>query len=335
MKRYNTLNGLRTFACLAIVLMHVKTNLSYSISSDLLNLIIGELGELTILFMIISSFSMCCGYYEKIKNNQISLEDFYKRRFKKILPFFSLLVLLDIIVEHNLSSIIEGFADITLMFGFLSRDMQVLGVAWFLGLIFIFYMIFPFFVYLFSNKKRAWIITLIALIMNVISVYYFDVGKINMFYSFIFFCIGGLIYLYKDDIIKLLNKSRIVSFLILLISIIIFYVLPKSENLFIFRILPMCIMLIIYAISFESKILDNKLTTFISRISLEIYLCHMVIFRVVEKLNFTHLVSNNLLSYIITYIGVTIGAIMFSYIFKLLLKKINERRKINESIVSQ
>ena len=335
MKRYNGLNGIRTIACLAIVLMHVKANLSYTVPGNLLSLIVGELGHLTILFMIISAFSMCCGYYEKIKNNLISPEEFYKRRFKKVLPFFSLLVLLDIVVEHSLASVIEGFADVTLMFGFLSRNMQVLGVAWFLGLIFIFYMIFPFFVYLFSNKKRAWFITLLAAIMNFVSTYYFDVGRINMFYSFIFFCVGGLVYLYKDDIIKILNKSRIVSFLLLLISIVIFFVMPKNEALFTIRILPMCIMLIAYAISFESKVLDNKFTTFISGISLEIYLCHMVIFRIVEKLKLTHIVNNNLLSYIITFIGVTIGAIMFSYIFKLVLKKISERRRKNESIISK
>ena len=194
---------------------------------------------------------------------------------------------------------------------------------------------FPFFFYFLKKKKRAWFITLIAAIMNFVSTYYFDVGRINMFYSFIFFCVGGLIYLYKDDIIKILNKSRIVSFLLLLISICIFFVMPKDDALFTIRILPMSIMLVAYAISFDSKVLDNKFTSFISSISLEIYLCHMVIFRIVEKLKLTHIVNNNLLSYIITFIGVTIGAITFAYVFRLVLKKISERRRNNESIISK
>ena len=80
MKRYNSLNGIRTIACLGIVLMHVKSNLPYDVSGNYLNLIINELGNLTILFMVLSSFSMCCGYYEKIKNTLISPEQFYYRR---------------------------------------------------------------------------------------------------------------------------------------------------------------------------------------------------------------------------------------------------------------
>ena len=37
--------------------------------------------------MIISAFGMCCGYYNKIENNEISVNEFYKKRFQKILPF--------------------------------------------------------------------------------------------------------------------------------------------------------------------------------------------------------------------------------------------------------
>ena len=335
MKRYNSLNGIRTIACLGIVLMHVKSNLPYDVSGNYLNLIINELGNLTILFMVLSSFSMCCGYYEKIKNTLISPEQFYGRRVKKILPFFALLVFLDVIIEHNLSSIIEGFADLTLMFGFLSRNMQVLGVAWFLGLVFIFYMIFPFFFFFFSNKKKAWFVTFVSAIMNFISTYYFEVGRINMFYSFIFFCIGGLIYLYKDSIIKILNKNRIISLMILIISIIIYFVIPNNDYLFTIRILPMCIMLLAYAISFDSKILDNKFTGFISSISLEIYLCHMVMFRIVEKLQLLKLIDNNLCSYFFVYGLVLIGAIGIAIGFKVVWNYVEKKVFRRENIISE
>lgn len=335
MKRYDSLNGIRAIACLGIALMHVKANLSYMVPGNILNLIVNELGNLTILFMVLSAFSMCCGYYDKIKNNKISIEDFYKKRFKKILPFFSFLVILGVIIEHNLSALIEGFADITLMFGFIQKDIQVLGVAWFLGLVFVFYMIFPFFVYLFFNKKRAWCTTIIAFIMNLTSVYYFDIGRKNMFYSFIFFCIGGLLYLYKDKIITTLKSKRVISFIVVIISILIYFLIPSNKYLFAIRILPMCIMLISYAISFDSKILNNKVTSFISNISLEIYLCHMVIFRVIEKLKLTHIVNNNLISYFITFGGVVIGSIILSYVFQMILKKIEIKEKTNESLISK
>lgn len=321
MKKYNSLNGLRTIACLGIVLMHIKANISYTIPSMIFNAIVDQLGNLTILFMMLSAFSMCCGYYKKVKENKISPEDFYKKRVKKILPFFLFLIIVNVIVEHNLSSIIEGFANATLMFGFLQKDIQVLGVAWFLGLVFIFYMIFPFFVYLFSNKKRAWFITIIAFLMNYASVYYFNVEKKNMFYSLIFFCVGGLIYLYKDNIIAILKKNRILSFGIMMASIVMYFLVPSNKYSFLVKILPMCIMLISYAISFDSKVLDNKITRFLSGISLEIYLCHMVIFRIIERLSLTHIFSSDLISYFITCIGVIMGAVVLSYLFQTIIKK--------------
>lgn len=334
MNRYNSLNGLRTIACLGIALMHVKANLSYTVPGEIFNTIVDQLGNLTILFMVLSAFSMCCGYYEKIKSNKITLEEFYKKRFKKILPFFLFLIVIDIIVEHSLSSIIEEFANATLMFGFLPENLQVIGVAWFLGLVFIFYMIFPFFVYLFSNKKRAWFTTIVAILMNYTAVFYFSVEKKNMFYSFGFFCIGGLIYLYKDKIIYTLKKNRIVAFCALIFSIVAYFLIPSNNYLFFVKIVIMSIMLISYAISFDSKILNNDFTKYISSISLEIYLCHMVIFRIIEKIKLTHIVSNNLFSYFITYVGVIIGSIIFSYIFQLLVKKIKKGEK-NESIISK
>ena len=165
-KHYKAIDGLRTIACIGIVIMHVRANTTYDIQGFLYNRVISSLTDFVFLFMVISAFGMCCGYFDRMINNQISLEDFYAKRYQKILPFFALLVFLDVIIEHNLSSIIEGFSDLTLMFGFLSRNMQVLGVAWFLGLVFIFYMIFPFFVYLFSNKKKAWFVTFVSVIMN-------------------------------------------------------------------------------------------------------------------------------------------------------------------------
>lgn len=58
--------------------------------------------------------------------------------------------------------------------------------------------------------------------------------------------------------------------------------------------------------------LQNPFTKFISGISMEIYLSHMVMFRVIEKLHLTHLLGNGWLSYIITAIGTIVAAVMFS-----------------------
>ena len=86
--KFYSLNGLRSLACIGIILMHIKANIDYSLTGEIANLIISEFTNFVFLFMIISSFGMCCGYFDKIKNNEISPEKFYSKRIKKLLPFF-------------------------------------------------------------------------------------------------------------------------------------------------------------------------------------------------------------------------------------------------------
>ena len=315
--RYESINGLRAIACLGIVLMHVKANITYSLSNSTIIGIISNFTNFVFLFMVISSFGMCCGYFNKIANNEISPEKFYSKRIKKILPFFMFLILLDLIIEHNIPAIIEGFANSTLLFGLLQKNIEVIGVAWYLGLTFIFYLMFPYFTYLFSNKKRAWLTTIMAVLMNLSCIYYFDVGRTNMFYSFIFFCIGGLLFLYKENIIKFYKTKRILGLIFVITSAIFFFTIP-AKNIYIlpYRSLLLAISLLCYGISYDSKLLNNKVTTFLGNISFEIYLCHMVIFRIIDKMNLVHIFNNNWCSYICTTTMVIIGSVILSVLFK-------------------
>ena len=302
--------------------MHVLSNGGYELNHTLTN-IIESFTNLVFLFMIISSFSMCCGYYEKIKSNNFNLENFYIKRIQKIMPFFIFLIIIDVIYNHNLDSLFEGFANTTMFFGFLPNSLNVIGVGWFLGLIFIFYMIFPFFVFLFSNKKRAWFVSFVALLMNLISVIYFKISRVNMFYSFAYFCVGRLIYLYKDKITNHISKNKYVYLFLTIIFICLYYFIPSNEFLINIEMLIMFSLLICYAISNNIKVLDNKFVSFISDISLEIYLSHMLIFRIIEKLQLINICKNEYISYIIVCCICFVGTISLAKIFNIFLKKQN------------
>lgn len=130
-----------------IVMMHMRANNNYEISGYVYDTIIPSFTDFVFLFKTVSAFGMCCGYYEKILGNQISFCKFYGKRFKRIFPFFATLVLLDIIVSPSVASLYEGFADLTLLFDFFpnAKNISVIGMGWFLGLVFVFYLIFPFF----------------------------------------------------------------------------------------------------------------------------------------------------------------------------------------------
>lgn len=75
-KRYDGIDGLRTIACVGIVMMHVRANNSYDISGFVYDRLIGSFTNFVFLFMVVSAFGMCCGYLDRVLNNQFSLEDF-------------------------------------------------------------------------------------------------------------------------------------------------------------------------------------------------------------------------------------------------------------------
>lgn len=317
-EHYGAIDGLRTIACIGIVLMHIAANNSYSISGFVYDSIIPSFTNFVFLFMTVSAFGMCCGYYERIINNKISLSDFYGKRFKKILPFFGLLVLMDIAMSPSIDALYEAFADLTLLFGFLpsAGNITVIGVGWFLGLIFVFYICFPFFCVLLQSKRKAWLAFAVSLVYNFICTEYFDIGRSNILYSGCYFLVGGLIYLYRHELMKL---SRWLGLGLAAASIVLYYILRGNT--------AGCLLISVCWLSYtlicsgegtaqKSYLLENRITNFISSISMEIYLSHMVIFRVVEKLGLNQIIGNSWIQYILTVAIVLCGTMLFAVVMK-------------------
>ena len=75
-KRYDAIDGLRAFSAIGIVIMHVLANGKYELSGFVFSSIIPSFTNLVFLFMVISGFAMCCGYYDKIINNELSVGQF-------------------------------------------------------------------------------------------------------------------------------------------------------------------------------------------------------------------------------------------------------------------
>ena len=223
-ERYGTIDSLRMIACIGIMMMHIQANNNYEITGYFYNTVIPSFTNFVFLFMTVSAFGMCCGYYEKVMNQTISLPDFYAKRFKKILPFFGVLVLIDVVISPSRAALFEAFADLTLLFGFLPNagNISVIGVGWFLGLVFVFYLCFPFFCVLLANKKRAWISFAMSLLYNFVCAEYFEVGRSNILYSACFFLAGGLIYLYRKELTKI---SSYITAVFVAASIVVYYLM--------------------------------------------------------------------------------------------------------------
>ena len=301
--RYEGIDGLKAYAIIGIALMHVLANGEYRMGGFVFERFIPSFTNLVFLFMMVSGFGMCCGYYQKIIDQKISVEDFYKKRYIKIWPYFALLCALDFMMSPSKESVFEVFANLTLCQGLLpNAKISVIGVSWTLAVIFVFYMLFPFFCFLIGNKKRAWSVAVVALVFNWLCSNYFNAGRTNIVYDAIYFVAGGLVFLYRKELAEFASKYKVIAGAILLIATVVYFAVGGN--------------------ALTMLVLVNPIAKFLGGICFEIYLCHMVIYRVIEKLHLVYLFGNGLLAYIFTAVAVICGSVVFSVCAKWFLNKI-------------
>ena len=93
----------------------------------------------------------------------------------------------------------------------------------------------------------------------------------------------------------------------------------------------------IYAISGEWKWLSNKVVKYLSGISMEIYLSHMVLFRLTEKMGLDQITGNSDLNYIMATVVTLAMTIGFCHVvkYKFLPKVMGciKNKKINENSI--
>lgn len=324
--RYPNLDGMRGYAAIGVALMHIAANGIYNLSGVVYDSLIPSFSNFIYMFMMFSAFSLCCGYYKKFAEKDIDLEKFYKRRYQRIWPYFAILCTLDLIASHNLNSLYEWFADLTLAYGLLpNANLGVVGVGWFLGVIFVFYMIFPFFVFLIGNKKRAWAVLAITVIFNYLCrIYFLDTNHVvkdfrtgsAFLYSAMFFIAGGLIYLYREKLKQIPFAKKVVVLVAMLSLVAVDYFAYKSITI---RLVIFSLMLILL-ISADGKLMtvifQNRIAKFLGSISMEIYLCHMFIFRILQKVHVDAVTKNDYIDYWIVSVLTLIGAIITAVVIK-------------------
>ena len=88
-------------------------------------------------------------------------------------------------------------------------------------------------------------------------------------------------------------------------------------------------LVVIYAIISWGGVLQNRFTSFISSVSMEIYLSHMFIFRIIEKLKLNTVIGNGWIQYLFTVAIVFIGSVVFSLLMQKTIQKV--RYKLIES----
>lgn len=118
-ERYEGIDGLKAYAIIGIALMHILANGKFGLNGFMFQKLIPSFTNLVFLFMMVSGFGMCCGYYQKFKDQKIGVGEFYNKRYSKIWPYFALLCVLDFVMSPSKSALYEVFANLTLCQGLL------------------------------------------------------------------------------------------------------------------------------------------------------------------------------------------------------------------------
>ena len=138
-----------------------------------------------------------------------------------------------------------------------NAKISVIGVSWTLAVIFVFYMLFPFFCFLIGNKKRAWSVAVAALVFNwLCGIYFFDgnhienlrsvgfTSRLNIVYDAIYFIAGGLIFLYRKELAEFAAKYKVIAGAILLIATAAYFALGSSTLTMLF----FCVAALVYTL---------------------------------------------------------------------------------------
>jgi peptidoglycan/LPS O-acetylase OafA/YrhL len=239
------------------------------------------------------------------------------------LPFFAFLCLLDFLIEPSVETFYQVYANLTLCFGLLpAHNITVIGVGWFLGIVFLFYLLFPFFVFMLDTKKRAWGSFLVSLLFVIIAMNAeFVSGGVtrgNFIFCAPYFLAGGLIYLYRHGIFEFAKRYNILCAIVTILLTICYFAFKHlfSANLGYIAELCLFALWILFAIGTNTKLLSNRVLKYLSNISMEIYLSHMLIYRVIEKVHLEKYISQNDILYIVTSILTICGVICFAHIMK-------------------
>ena len=170
---------------------------------------------------------------------------------------------------------------------------------------------------------------MVALVFNYLCSRYFDASRTNIGYDAIYFIVGGLIFLYRKELAEFAQKHKEVAGAILMAATVAYFVLGSTTVTMLF----FCVTALIYTLGCKvGGVLVNPVAKFLGGICFEIYLCHMVIYRVLEKLHLVHLFGNGLLAYIFTAVAVICGSVVFSVCAKWFLNKIETlivNRRVN------
>lgn len=336
---YSCITGLRGIACIGIVAYHVCMLCDFQ-GLWIYDVVLRNFDAFVRLFFIISGFSMMCGYFRKIYYGELSLESFYVRRFAKLLPFFYFSLGVNFCITKFRISPLHLFGTATLLFGLMpTHQTSAVSAAWALGLIFIFYLLFPAFTVAVANRRRALISFAISCGLLISYLCYYGIGVendyINIIRQSVWFVLGALIYQYREILTGLHKKNPLLYVVVntgLFAAGILFYFIQKDFGMIVGFSGLMCLCLMD-----RNLLLNHKLIHKISSLSYEIYLLHVPVFRVIQailvkRFKMIEMLGTGFFCYLLLFLLTMMAVIPSVLVAKWILSKL---KNMHEKLIIQ
>lgn len=127
------------------------------------------------------------------------------------------------------------------------------------------------------------------------------------------------------EIEEVINKYILSAVIGCIGAAVLYFLIPdqiKGVDLIAFKCLILYSSWICIALSKENSVMSNRFTALVSGISMEMYLSHMVAFRLIEKIGITVILGNFIIGYICTNLIVIVLLVIGIMIYKKLLEMI-------------
>ena len=295
------------------------------------------------LFYLLSAYTLCLSSYKRSDEN---ITSFYIRRFFRIAPLFYFMTLLYIVGRYvsgrnvPLNTILTN---VFFIFNFIPQSNQFEGIvtaSWSIGVEMPFYLLFPFLLRASRGITRATLLFVIALIVSFLfrsGLHWITLNgiaqKMNLssetiqIYSVLslitnipYFMMGIITFHIHKIIIKY-EKRRLISTMLLILTITAFAGLPYMSDQYVLNPVPVGYLISLFFMTLilslfmkKNGLIINKFTVFFGEISYSSYLVHGMVIGVMvhfyDKIIF--LVKLNWLAFIVCFAVTVLAVILVS-----------------------
>ncbi|WP_019836634.1 acyltransferase family protein [Acinetobacter johnsonii] len=294
--RFEALTGLRGYAALYVVVYHLLNIPFPTFKSN---------GYLAVdLFFMLSGFLLVHNYSSLLKKIHIKyLLIFLNHRFSRIFPVYIFWLLLSLIYglnnneTYSLSQIASNLTLTHLIF----HEKSIVLPSWSVSVEWILYSLFPLLFLFIENRTIKTISTIFCFLLYFILAFQLfpflmgsqnrSNGQLDIFFfdayatilrGFAGFVIGMCSYsLISHSFVD--NKRQMNILFYCTISLIIVLLNLKNYDFFIVILFSLLIPLCSTCDNFITKFLSNKLAIFLGEISYSLYLCHLLLFPIINN----------------------------------------------------